>query len=246
MKKLKKETSVNRKPALRQKQVLKKGDVARKRILEAAREVFSKHPYNAASIRMVAKAGNFDHPLIHYYFPTKARLFEAVIEDLYEKFSEFVKGCYDGLELISPRAGLALFIDRYVEFFRGHPAALKILMQNIAQIDTAENSPGLKYIPVFHTRFRKSFEKKVRLKAASEEVERFVYSFSALANNYLGAGNCYALALGMHPESAEYSKWVKDTLLAVFVPPLTRMIFAEKYREISVEKNSGTSITSPL
>ena len=59
----------------------KKREDTRKMILAAARQIFAAHPYNAASIRMIAAQGDFYHGLIRYHFPSKAGIFEAVVED---------------------------------------------------------------------------------------------------------------------------------------------------------------------
>ncbi|MBW1988572.1 MAG: helix-turn-helix transcriptional regulator, partial [Deltaproteobacteria bacterium] len=59
-----------------------KGQISRENIIKAARRVFSEHPYSSASLRMIGREGGFEHPLIHYYFPTKAALFEAVMADI--------------------------------------------------------------------------------------------------------------------------------------------------------------------
>ena len=51
----------------------------REKILAAAKKVFAQHPYSTASIRMVGKTAEIDHPLISYYFPTKAELYEGAL-----------------------------------------------------------------------------------------------------------------------------------------------------------------------
>lgn len=59
-----------------------RGTATREMILAAARQTFSRHPYHAASIRMIADQGGFYHGLIRYHFPSKAAIFEAVVEEL--------------------------------------------------------------------------------------------------------------------------------------------------------------------
>ena len=49
----------------------KKGDRTRDEILRASRTVFTEHPYDVASLRMIGRQGNRDFTLIHHYFPTK-------------------------------------------------------------------------------------------------------------------------------------------------------------------------------
>jgi AcrR family transcriptional regulator len=52
----------------------------RDRILTAARAEFSERGYDKASVRGIAKAAGVDPALVHHYFGTKERVFEAAIE----------------------------------------------------------------------------------------------------------------------------------------------------------------------
>jgi len=53
---------------------------ARDRILAAAREEFSERGFEKTSMRGIAKAADVDSALVHHYFGTKERIFEASIE----------------------------------------------------------------------------------------------------------------------------------------------------------------------
>ncbi|MET7701324.1 TetR family transcriptional regulator [Streptomyces sp. NPDC005485] len=56
------------------------GPATRDRILDAAREEFAERGYDKTSIRGIAKAAGVDSALVHHYFGTKERVFEAAIE----------------------------------------------------------------------------------------------------------------------------------------------------------------------
>ncbi|MEU8587252.1 TetR family transcriptional regulator [Streptomyces sp. NPDC048664] len=56
------------------------GPATRDRILDAAREEFSERGYEKTSVRGIAKAAGVDSALVHHYFGTKERVFEAAIE----------------------------------------------------------------------------------------------------------------------------------------------------------------------
>ncbi len=47
----------------------------RDKILNAASQIFASYPYHTASIRMIGKQAEIEHPLISYYFASKADLF---------------------------------------------------------------------------------------------------------------------------------------------------------------------------
>lgn len=204
---------------------LTKGEATRRRILDAARKVFSEHPYHAASVRMVGKAGGFDHPIIHYYFPKKAGLFECVMEEHVAEFRSFMEHWFDGLDAYNTDEGLAVFIERVIAFHLANKDLFRTLMQNTAHVENFDQFPASAQYRVFHDSFLKTFRKKIRHKASDEEVSKFVYSFTVLAANYLGASSTYARFLGMEGDSDAYWAWVKETIHYLFLPRMEKIIF---------------------
>jgi AcrR family transcriptional regulator len=205
-----------------------KGEVTRERILLAARKVFAEHPYNAASFRMIGKEGVFDHPLINYYFPRKADLFEAVVMEICEEFYQANLACFEGLETMLPGEGFSLYLDRFLDFNIENPEPLRIIMLNVAQVDRLDKIPGYQHIPEVMARTRKTFEERANLKASPKDIGMFQNSFNALVFFYLGASSCQAEILGMNPSSDEYLRWVKDTLMYLFLPRLEKLIFPDE------------------
>ncbi len=205
-----------------------KSEVTRERILRAARKAFAEHPYNAASFRMIGKEGGFDHPLINYYYPRKSDLFEAVVSEICEEFYQANLACFEGLDKMLPREGLSLYLDRFLDFNIENPEPLKIMMLNVAQVDRLDEIPGYQHIPEVMARTRRTFEEMANLKAPPEEIGMFQNSFNALVFFYLGAGVCQAEILGMDPHSSSYRKWVKDTLMYLFLPHLEKLIFPDQ------------------
>ena len=204
---------------------LSKGEATRRRILDAARKVFSEHPYHAASVRMVGKAGGFDHPIIHYYFPKKAGLFESVIEELVLEFRKFMKTWFDDLDAYSPSKGLSIFIDRLIYFHLENKNLFRTIMQNTAHVENFDQFPASAQYAVFHENVLKTFREKIHHNAPDEEVSKFVYSFTVTATNYLGASSTYARFLGMEGECEAYWTWVKETMHYFFLPRMERIIF---------------------
>lgn len=203
---------------------LTKGEVTRERILKAARRVFSRHSYHAASFRMIGKEGGFEHPLINYYFPRKADLFEAVVAEICEEFYLANIACLEGVEGMSPREGFSLYLDRFLRFNMENPEPLSILMLNMAHTERLEEIPGYQLIPEVLSKTRSTFEERVPLRASADEVEMFINSYNALIITYLGASSCQARVLGMEPGSQEYLAWVKRTLMYIFLPQLQKLI----------------------
>lgn len=209
----------------------RKGENTRKRILQAAKMVFSNHPYDSASVRMVGKAGNFDHPIIHYYFPKKAGLFEAVVDELLEEINQFTTTWYTDLDKMPPSKGFPLFIDRLFEFHYKSPELFRLIMQNTAHLEDFSSLPAAHQYTEFHESFLKTFQEKIPYTAPFEDVRRFVYSFTVVVTNYLGASSTYAQFLGLNDSSQEYHDWVKETLEFIFLPRLKKIIFYDQFNK---------------
>jgi AcrR family transcriptional regulator len=220
--------------------VVKKADVTREKILLAARKLFAEHPYNAASLRMIAKEGGFDHPLIRYYFPSKAELFEAVVVQICEEFYESNIKWLDGLETMMPKEALELYVDRVFDHHRKNPEGPRIIMQNIAQIDNLRAIPGHHHLYTAFARFRVTFEQKIPLRGPAKEIDRFFNSFNAVMVNYMGASTAHAQVMGMETDSDRFWRWVKKTLLALYLPWLERLAFPDgaPVRESAGEKKA--------
>ena len=55
------------------------GTQTRDRILIAAAELFARHGYAATSVRMIARELGISDPAVHYHFPTKQSVYEALL-----------------------------------------------------------------------------------------------------------------------------------------------------------------------
>ena len=204
---------------------LTKGEATRRRILDAARTVFSQHPYHAASVRMVGKTGGFDHPIIHYYFPKKSGLFECVMDEHVCAFRLFIEHWFDDLGAYTTDKALLLFIERIIAFHLSNKDIFRTLMQNTAHVESVDSFSVSVQYEVFHDSFLKKFRQKIDPNASDKEVSQFVSSFIVLAANYLGASSTYALFLGMKGECDAYWQWVKETIHYIFLPRMERIIF---------------------
>ncbi len=57
----------------------------RERLLAAARDTFDHHGFDGASLRAIARNARTTIGMIYYYFPTKDALWDAVIDDTYQR-----------------------------------------------------------------------------------------------------------------------------------------------------------------
>jgi len=202
---------------------LTKGAQTRQRILNAARFVFARHPYHAASIRMIASEAGMEHGTIRYHFAHKSDIFEEIFqaecEEIYQNSRKWSKEIF-GLE---PVERLSLYIDRFLECYFNDPVPLQIINQNISQVDNLEAIPGYQHLINLLTQTREASRKALPVEIDSRDIARFNDTFNTLVINYVGASSLQAGALGVNPDSFEYRAWVKDTLLFIMVPVMEKM-----------------------
>ncbi|MEN8245010.1 MAG: helix-turn-helix domain-containing protein [Thermodesulfobacteriota bacterium] len=196
----------------------------RLKILKAARKVFAQYAYHAASIRMIGKEAGIDHPLISYYFPSKAELFEAVLTDIVQEWDKANETAFAGLEKMRPEAGLALYLDRIIGNSRKHPYAARVYLLNMVQAQDEEAIPGYQAIRTFFERTMAVMKDRIPLQASDRDIEIFRQGLNTLILSYLGAKSYYAGILGMDADSGEYEKWLKDMLMVLFLPRLKQLI----------------------
>ena len=199
----------------------------REKIIEAATQVFAGYPYHSASIRMIGKAAEIDHPLVNYYFPSKAALFEAVIDDVADEYYRANMAWFEGLEKMNPKAGLDLYLDRFFDFALKHPSAFKIIALNLVQAEDHDVIPGYERIRDFFAKTKQNFKDAIPMRGTDDDIDMFLNSFNTLAINYLAAGTYYASILGIAPGSRQYLKWVKKTMMFMLLPRLKHIISGE-------------------
>jgi AcrR family transcriptional regulator len=204
-----------------------KREITRDRIMTAARAVFAHHPYHSASMRMIGRAGRFDHALIRYHFPSKAKLFGALLEGVCDELVAVNRSFLEGLAGLPLDEAIGLYLDRFLDYHDHDPTALRIITLNIALSDRPDTIPGYRRIPEVLTRTRETFEQALPLPAPADEVARYHYAFNNLLINFLGAGSCQMIILGMKGRDADYRAWVKKTMTYLFLPPL-KMLMRER------------------
>jgi TetR/AcrR family transcriptional regulator len=207
---------------------LTKKKSTREKILEGAIQVFSDYPFYSASIRMIGKAAKIDHPLVSYYFPTKAVLFEEVIEHVTNKFYQANILWLEDLDELDLEIGFGLYLDRLIDFSVNHPSALRIITLNLVQSEEHEDIPGYERLKDFFARCKQTLKQNVPVQGAAHDIEMLLNNFNVLIINYLGAGTYYARILGLEPGSLQYLKWVKQTMMFSFMPQFKQMVRSKK------------------
>ncbi len=202
-----------------------KSEATRRMIVAAARRIFARNSYRAASFRMIAREGGFSFTLINHYF-TKAELFEAVSAQVMEELAMASVVWLEGLERKSPEPGLSLFLERALDYLFDTPDAVMILMQNVAQTDKSGEIPGFDRFSSYVTDARKMISQVIPGNDDPDQVIMWIYGLINLLVNFVGASAYHGKVLGVDPQSPLYRKWIKDTVMYLFLPPLKAMASA--------------------
>lgn len=87
-------------------------------ILEAADELFGEQGLDGVSVRDVAARAGVNKALVFYYFATKEKLFEAVLERYYEAHRAALESAFRSDAPLSQR--LHALVDAYLDFIEQH------------------------------------------------------------------------------------------------------------------------------
>ncbi len=191
------------------------------KILKAAKKVFYQQPYTSASMRMIANEARVDHPLIIYYFSTKAALFNTVLKAWIEQSRQEVPGWFSGLGEMSLPDAVSLYLDRALSFHFKHPEIYRIILLNMTQSEKKEGRvPHSQIIGDTINLWSELFTSRSRFKIKPEKIGSFIRCISLLMLNLIGAREYHAEIQGMDPKSNDYLRWVKKQIMFIVVPVL--------------------------
>jgi AcrR family transcriptional regulator len=201
-----------------------KGNETREKILDAAQQVFATYPYHSAGIRMISELAGVDHPLINYYFGSKADLFRAVISRMRRQRTELQKNWLANAKSMGPTRGFSIFLDFVLEDYRKRPGLLHLISLNFRQVDTEKPIPGFDLIEDFVQTEIDNMKATLGLEIPDYEAEMFIRVMVTLQINFLGGGRNHAKTMNMDPESIVYFNWVKEAILFTLLPRWRLMV----------------------
>jgi AcrR family transcriptional regulator len=115
-------------------------EFTRRRILEAASELFSARGSGAVSIRDIAKEAGITLATVHHYFGTKEQLYDACIQAMYAELESLRESLEPAFRRESqPTALLEASVRASFRFAVAHRGAIRLLMRTI--IDTGHLEP---------------------------------------------------------------------------------------------------------
>jgi AcrR family transcriptional regulator len=172
-------------------------------------------------MRMIAKEAGVDHPLIIYYFSTKAVLFETVMKDLIEQYKQAKPGWFLGIGEMALIDGVSTYLDRALGFHFEHPEIFRITLLNMTQsVKKGGMVPGYQLIQDIFNMWANGFGRSPRFKIKPEQTRSFLRCISLVMINLIGAREYHAEIQGMDPKSDEYLRWVKNQIMFIALPVL--------------------------
>lgn len=150
-------------------------------------------------------------------------MFEAISKKVCEDFRETNKSWLKELAGLGLRAGTSLYLDRFIAYYQSHPEIFRLIAQNTPRENT-QSIPGYDDLANIMISVQEDVEKANILLFDSQTLVRYLVSLYALFNYYLGSGTAVARHLGFEPDSPEYLKWVKETMMFVFLSILKQSL----------------------
>lgn len=127
------------------------------RILEAAKEVFMHYGLYGARMQDIADKANINKALLHYYFRSKEKLFDAVFEGALEKYFAQMTVMSDTSLPLHERA--FQYIDNIFQFYTEYPQMSMFIIKEISvnpemfkqKVERLKRTPNSMLIPTLKT-----------------------------------------------------------------------------------------------
>lgn len=94
-------------------------------LLAAASKEFAAHGFGGASTNRIAKRADAHQPQINYHFSSKAELWRAVLEDLFERYEQVMAPIRN---IADPVEALAFMIRQHALFTRQEPDLFRLIV----------------------------------------------------------------------------------------------------------------------
>jgi len=101
------------------------------KILEAAREVFMTKGFAAARMQEIADRAGINKGLLHYYYRSKNKLFRAVFDEAFAKFSAGINQVFEADIPLFDK--IEQFVDRYISLLMRNPAMPAFVISELNQ-----------------------------------------------------------------------------------------------------------------
>jgi TetR/AcrR family transcriptional regulator len=147
------------------------------RILEAAKRVFVKKGMDGAVMQDIADAAEISRTALHYYFRSKEKLFDAVLEDLLNRiFPQLEKIILQDMPFNSK---VKLFVEEYFDLLRANPYLPNFIMNELTK-NPERMIARLSQFGFFTIKTRERFTKELHQLNKDIPAEQFVMNLISL------------------------------------------------------------------
>lgn len=194
-----------------------KGDITRKKILEAADEIFANKGLAGARVDEIAKMAGVNKRMIYAYFESKENLYVTVLKIVYSRLAELEKTIDS---LASPEDAVRKFIQGYFKFLNDNPNFVSlVLWENLNKAEFIDLSEAvkIKHPAVEAIRAIVRIGKKYNVFKESASVDEIVMAVNMFCFSYFSNRYTMPKLLGVNlydKESIEsYCNMVSDMIL---------------------------------
>ncbi len=194
-----------------------KGDITRKKILEAAEEIFANKGLAGARVDEIAKMAGVNKRMIYAYFESKENLYVTVLKIVYSRLAELEKTIDS---LASPEDAVRKFIQGYFNFLNDNPNFVSlVLWENLNKAEFIDLSEAvkIKHPAVEAIRAIVRIGKKYNVFKESASVDEIVMAVNMFCFSYFSNRYTMPKLLGVNlydKESIEsYCNMVSDMIL---------------------------------
>ena len=174
---------------------------ARSALLVAAEHIFAERGLAGARTGEIASAAHINKAMLHYYFETKEKLYQAVLESLFQQLHPSLREPLSRTP--APRAALLGFVDRYINFLQQHPNYPRLLQREIMERGPYLHVVVERYLgPIFSSLARILRAGIRRGEFRSVDVNQTVVSLIAITVFYFAATPVMSLVLGSNAYDA--------------------------------------------
>lgn len=174
-------------------------------ILEAAEEIFLTKGYAAAKTTEIAKRAGVNHAMLHYYFRTKASLFDKVFE---EKARLFTGSFFSVFDLDLPfKEKVQMAIGKHYDFIAANPRLPMFIMGEVLMNEERKEQVKRILIP-----------KLVKLtrdlqKAIDDEVKKGTIKHSLSVDTIINAVSLNIFSIVFTQLVADQGKYLEDNYM---------------------------------
>lgn len=112
-----------------EKIVSKKGEIAKRKILEAAVDLFASRGYAGASIRDIEQRAGVNRGLITHHFGTKDDLWKASIDYAFQPYFDELQSTIETLDGLNPSARQRVIIEGFIRASAARPFMNQLMIQ---------------------------------------------------------------------------------------------------------------------